>query len=185
MTSLEQYIQQELPLTDEEQKRLKEVPFIGVDEKNWGKFAYHVHEQVLQGYEEGEMSLKQMLTVLRSCSLGCNPSFRLNLLGLAAEKALRYEPRSLNARKPPYPRWLRESALNLIEMFREDNPDMPISPNAYSPSPILGQVIEWLQALNICYPKSPPTEKTLYEWYRNRKKELGQSPTKPGPKSKM
>jgi hypothetical protein len=163
-------------LTPEERSRLDAAPFLGTDANGWRLFAAKAHEQILAGYADGEMDLKDTLKFMRACSLGCALRDRVVLMAYAVERALRIPPRDLAHSRPPFPSWLKKSAANLFQMFKDNRHGQPWAPtywNGWTSEP-LKDAIAWLAALGLCDTNSP-TPKTIYDWWREYKE------TFPGP----
>ena len=160
-------------LTSEERARLDVAPFRGTDKDAWRTFAGLVHDQVIAGYAAGEMDFRRMMTVVRSCSLGCRLSDRIMLMALTAERALAIEPKHRKRLKNPI--WVRNSAAALVSMLCEDRPDEPVTPNEITgwTTPILEEAIRWLVALGLCAPIEP---RTLYKWYLAHKRTANNHP---------
>ena len=155
------------PITPEERARLDAAPFLGTDEDGWSAFAGMIHEQVLIGYAAGEMELRRVFEVMRSCSLHCRLNDRITWLALTVERALPITPKK--RKRLQNPEWLKKSAASLVSMLREDRPGEPWAPNEGNEwtTAILNDAIAWLVTLGLCEPKIDP--RTLYRWCRAHK----------------
>lgn len=154
-----------LELTPEEKARIRAAPFRPGDD-GWRSFAAAVHEQVLAAYASGEMDLRRVFEVMRSCSLGCSARDRIAILGLTAHRSVQIEPKSLKRKRPVHPTWVKNSAAALVQMLHEEFPDEPLAPNAMNRwrTRILKTAIAWLATLGLC--DSTILPRTVYDWYR-------------------
>lgn len=161
--------------TPDEQARLDSAPFLGADAAGWLEFAAKMCEQILGGYADGEMTVKETLRLAYACSVGCDPKGRALLLAWTAREVLGTTPKTRCAstaskkrpRKPPYPTWLKRSAATLLDMFHEDAPRACIAPNemnGWTTAP-LKKAIAGLVALELCPAESPIQPRTLYSWW--------------------
>ena len=166
-------------LTAAERSRLDAAPFRGTDERAWALFAGQMQEQILSGYEDGEMDLRRALEVMRACSLGCALKDRIVIMANMVEQALRKTPRTLNRRRPLHPTWLRRSAVTLLQVVSEQFPDQPIAPHHFNEwtTPTLDTAIAWLAALGLVDAAHPVRPRTLYEWYREHRDPSGNTGT--------
>lgn len=155
--------------TPDETARLAAAPFAGTDEAGWSHFAAGVHEQVVAAYSDGDITLEAALRAVRSCSIGCRLEHRITILALTAEKALRNPPTHKLRKQQGTPLWVRRSAANLVDMFREDNPNANIAPNEMNgwTTPVLEAAGAWLVALGLSESVAP---RTLYQWWLDANK---------------
>lgn len=167
-------------LTPEEQQRLKDAPF-QPGPLGWTMFAAAVHDQLLESYAEGEIDFRDLLSVMRSCSLACSMNERMGFLALTAERGLAIQPKPRKRKRPPYPRWLRSSAATLVQMLHEGHPGEMAAPNTLNDwtTPILETAIAWLVTLGLADRDKPIRPRTLYSWYLEHKKATADTPPFP------
>jgi hypothetical protein len=154
--------------TPEELARIASAPALAADAAGWLEFATAVHRQVVEAYEQGEVSLERALRAVRSCSVGCTWQERASLIALTALHALERPPQ-VSQKKVQNPLWVRRSAAQLVQMHRQARCNDSFSPNEMNgwTTPILEDAIVWLRALDLCENVAP---RVLYGWYSDAKK---------------
>ncbi len=135
----------------------------------WEFFASKICEQILAAYPEGEMTLERALTLMRACSIGCPTNTRINLMGFTTQRLLSIRPAEWKGKHPTTPVWVRNSAVSLIEMLREQRPGEAFAPNALNDwtTRVLEDAIDWLVAVGLCEERI--SARTLYEWWKKAK----------------
>ena len=153
--------------TPEESARVAAAPSLGAD-ANWQQFASAVHQQVIEAYQQGEISLERALQAVRSCSVRCTWQDRLTLMALTAVQALEHPP-TRKKKQVRNPLWIRRSAAQLVQLSRQARPSEAFAPNAMNDwtTPILEAAIVWLRALDLCHDLTP---RVLYKWYSDAKR---------------
>ena len=161
-------------LTPDERARLAAAPF-PMNPEQWRVFAVVMHEQALMGYGAGEMEFRTLMTYTRACALGCTVQDRRVLTALMVERALRITPKTLNRRRPPYPRWLQKAAGELVRALKDTYPGEAVPPSTGrdGSSPILQRALAWLTAVGFTDRSSPLRPLTLYRWYLERQRAGG------------
>jgi hypothetical protein len=158
--------------SDEETKLIQQ-SFLNVGPESWALFAAGIHEQLIGAYRDGYVTLEQALQHVLWCSIGCEAKTRIILVAWTAHRALESQP-SRKRKRQPNPPWVRNSAANLLEMFRENRPDEQFAPNDLNgwTTPILEDALRQLTTLRICKPVSA---RTLYQWWLKAPKPPTQS----------
>jgi hypothetical protein len=154
--------------TPEELARIDRAPSMTADAAVWREFANAVLWQVIQAYQDGEVTLKRAIHLVRSCSVKCTWKDRLALMALAAQQTDAHPPQA-SRKKVQNPLWVRRSAAQLVEVCRQERPLEAFAPNDMSgwTTPILEKAIIWLRALELCANVTP---RVLYTWYCEAKK---------------
>ena len=152
--------EQAYPMSDAEKALVETAPFHHTPE-GWKRFALRIHDLVLCGYRDGEMDFRRMMEVTRSCSLGCCEGDRVEILALTADRALRMHPRNLNSSPPPYPRWQRRAAVDLVLYLESLQPER-------SGVQIRLDALAWLTSLGLATENTsrarPLSTRTLERW---------------------
>ncbi len=159
------------PLSEAERTVIASAPFRHTPD-GCRKFALSIHDCVVVGYRQGEMTFRRMMQVMRARSLGCQENDRVELLALTADRALRAAPRDPNRSQPPYPRWQRRAAVELVLYLESLRPRL-------SSTTILEEALAWLRALGLATEQSarqrPLSERTLRRWVQEARKARGQA----------
>jgi hypothetical protein len=154
--------------TPEELTRIASAPYLAADAAGWREFASAVYRQVIEAYQQGEISLERALQAVLSCSVRCTWQERATLIALTALQALKHPPQT-SQKKVQNPLWVRRSAAQLVQMYRQLRPSEAFAPNEMNgwTTPILEDAIVWLRALGLC---DDVTARVLYAWYSDAKK---------------
>jgi hypothetical protein len=168
VSSAERTLSSYFGATPEELARIAAAPALAADAAGWKEFGSAIHRQVIEAYQDGEVSLERALQAVRSCSVGCTWQERLALMALTAQQALEHPPRAPQ-KKVQNPLWVRRSAAQLVQMYRHVRPSEPFAPNEMNgwTTPILEDAIVWLRALDLCDNVTP---RVLYVWYCDAQK---------------
>jgi hypothetical protein len=154
--------------TPEELARVASAPSLAADAAEWLEFASAIHRQVIEAYQDGEVSLERALRAVHSCSVGCTWQERLSLMAVTAQQALENPPGEVQ-KKVQNPLWVRRSAAQLVHMYRQARPLEVFAPNEMNgwTTPVLENTIIWLRALDLCDNVTP---RVLYAWYCDAQK---------------
>lgn len=156
------------PLSDADRMRRDVVPFHATKEQ-WAEYAASVRACALHDYKAGELTLRRTLEVVLAAAFTLPAVDRVLLLGATAAEVLQTtRPKGLNRKRPPYPEALKQAAVDLIIIVRNDNP-------ADSLREVVKVARDWLTTVQLFSKVEPPTEETLYRWYLKRARETGQS----------
>ena len=97
------------------------------------RFANQLVDYLVADYKAGQIGLVQALRLIDRVARGVGPQQRANLLGELSAKALDVgRPRYLGHRKPKYPRWLKEYAVDRLIDLQRSTP-IPLMPFAGDP----------------------------------------------------
>jgi hypothetical protein len=154
--------------TPAELARIASAPTLAAGAAGWREFASAIQRQAMEAYQQGELTLERALQAVRSCSVGCTWQERAALMALTALKALEHPPQ-VSQKKVQNPLWVRRSAAQLVQMYRQVRPSEAFAPNEMNgwTTPILEDAIVWLRALDLCDDVTP---RVLYVWYSDAKK---------------
>lgn len=136
----------------------------------WIAFAWFIHRCVLDSFRKGEIDFYRMMTVMRSCSLGCPEYERRNFLSLTVDRALRLPHRKLNRSKPPFAPWQRQSAVELVLYLESLHPGRLDRENRE-------EALAWLTSLGLATENNirrrPLADRTLELWVVKHRKNTG------------
>ena len=159
------------PLSDKERALIEAAPFRHTGE-GWRRFAGQIHECVVHGYSRGEMDFRRTMEVMRLCSLGCHEDDRVELLALTADRILRLKPQFRNSSPPPYPRWQRRAAVDLVLYLEYLNGDQ-------SSTTIRQEALAWLRVLGLATENSVRQRelsgRTLQRWVQAHRRTQGRA----------
>jgi len=125
------------------------------------EFAAAISNLAVQGYEDGEIDLRETLRWVESCARDCTAVERRVLLGLTVERALKTTPHKLKHKKPKYARCLKASVATLVIMHGEKR--LPVTPFSKDENDAISQALKMLEPLDLC--RDLPAHKTVYKWY--------------------
>jgi hypothetical protein len=144
-------------------------------------FAQEMINRILAAYRSGEMHLRSALKACELATSFCSDEAKLRLLALATSQAVSgSEPKYRGARKPPFPQWLQEIAGAMVNVVREENPDLPL--RASDGESVISTTIRSLVDIKLVSKEHPISEATLYEWYLKEQKRRGSTPTRGRPR---
>ena len=149
-------------------------------------------DAALGAYSSGEMDLRSVLDLVDKVAQRCRGIQRDLAFADTAKRALAIVP-GKRKRGPGHPRWVKNVAVDLIELYHQHHLDLDLSLPDHKPDPnkrcVLQDVAEILARLRLC-PLNTPTigaplkpgdvgpmisMKTLHRWYRERKQAQGDS----------
>jgi hypothetical protein len=138
-------------------------------------FARTVSSGVLEGYRCGELDLRGALQVVHRAAAGSGAVARAEIIADFATRALQIgKPKSLNRSRPPYAKWLKALAVDLVLSLRDAAPYLPSPPEQSTRL----QVIALLDSLGLLPSKNGSEglpERTLHKWCLDRRRETGKS----------
>lgn len=178
---------EKLKTTPAECDRVQNAPF-QLNSKDWATFCASLLDPLLEGYKCGESSLERVSQIMWDCSIGCDQPQRLVLVGMVVALCLKTSQKSLNARPPDYPKWLRYAAVEAVLMIEEDDPTLKKSPELNRESSI-SRALEWLKTMKLDLGDMSRSGKrtslkplTLYGWVNDFKRAADPTSLKRGPR---
>jgi hypothetical protein len=151
-------------------------------------YAKVVSDAALGAYASGEMNLRTVLDLVDKVAQRCHGIGREITLGNTTIRALAITP-AKRKRGPGHPRWVKNLAVDFVELYQRRNPDVPLTPPGgfQNPDPNKGCVLRDVTVLlakqRLCPLNTAPLKlgevgpmlsmKTLHEWYVQRHRVRG------------
>lgn len=174
---LTKLIQEAAVLDLNDQQRLNEISKLSVgdgERLDWYSFSIMAIRGLFVGYKNGELSFEKMMKIAWNCTLPLRDAdLGFHAMGALAAIAIKTTPTRINAKKPPFPTWVKHAAVEYALLLSNTNPNLKLSPNKEGetaetvPSLTLKQLA--LFEIDIGEKGNRLSEKTIYEWLRSHK----------------